>query len=62
ISFSALGGTTGSIITGNIFQHFDGKQAFYFSLIPMAILVICLILFSRLQKKFKQSTENGSNA
>lgn len=62
IIFSALGGTTGSIITGNIFQHYDGKQAFYFSLIPMAILVICLILFSRLQKKFKQSTENGSNA
>ena len=53
IIFSALGGTTGSIITGNIFEHYDGKQAFYFSLIPMAILIVCLFLFSRLQKKEK---------
>ena len=57
IIFSALGGTTGSIITGNIFQHYDGKQAFYFSLIPMAILVICLLRFSRLQKKEKQTAK-----
>lgn len=62
IIFSALGGTTGSIITGNIFEHYDGKQAFYFSLIPMAILVICLILFSRLQKKLKQSPANKTDA
>lgn len=55
IIFSALGGTTGSIITGNIFEHYDGKQAFYFSLIPMAILIICLFLFSRLQQKEKKS-------
>lgn len=62
IIFSALGGTTGSIITGNIFEHYDGKQAFYFSLIPMTILVICLILFSRLQKKLKQSPANKTDA
>ena len=55
IIFSALGGTTGSIITGNIFEHYDGKQAFYFSLIPMAILIVCLFLFSRLQQKEKKS-------
>lgn len=53
IIFSALGGTTGSIITGNIFEHYDGKQAFYFSLIPMAILIVCLLLFKRLQQKEK---------
>ena len=53
IIFSALGGTTGSIITGNIFEHYDGKQAFYFSLIPMAILIVCLFLFNRLQQKEK---------
>jgi fucose permease len=57
IIFSALGGTTGSIITGNIFEHYDGKQAFYFSLIPMAILVVCLLLFNRLQRKEKQTTK-----
>ena len=53
IIFSALGGTTVSIITGNIFEHYDGKQAFYFSLIPMAILIVCLFLFNRLQQKEK---------
>lgn len=52
ILFSALGGTTGSIITGNIFEHYGGKNAFYFSLAPMAILIICLFVFRRLQKQF----------
>lgn len=53
IIFSALGGTTGSIITGNIFEKYGGEKAFYFSLIPMAILIICLFIFRNLQKKFK---------
>ena len=53
IIFSALGGTTGSIITGHIFESYGGKSAFYFSLIPMAILIICLSIFKRLQTKFK---------
>jgi fucose permease len=35
IIFSALGGTTGSIITGNIFGLLGGQKAFYFSLIPI---------------------------
>ena len=53
IIFSALGGTTGSIITGNIFQHYGGQKAFYFSLIPMTILLVCLFLFRRLQLKIR---------
>lgn len=51
VIFSALGGTTGSIITGNIFQAYGGQTAFYFSLIPISILIISLIFFNRLQKK-----------
>jgi fucose permease len=51
IIFSALGGTTGSIITGNIFEKYGGQNAFYFSLIPMTILIICLFFFRRLQLK-----------
>ena len=51
VIFSALGGTTGSIITGFIFQHYGGQTAFYFSLIPISILIISLIFFNRLQKK-----------
>ena len=51
VIFSALGGTTGSIITGYIFEHFGGQSAFYFSLIPMAILIILLVIFNRLSEK-----------
>lgn len=51
IIFSALGGTTGSIITGHIFERYDGQTAFYFSLIPMSILIVCLFIFKKLQSK-----------
>jgi FHS family glucose/mannose:H+ symporter-like MFS transporter len=51
VIFSALGGTTGSIITGNIFQHYGGQTAFYFSLVPISLLAVSLFLFNRLQKK-----------
>lgn len=51
VIFSALGGTTGSIITGHIFQAYGGQTAFYFSLVPISILIISLLFFNRLQKK-----------
>lgn len=51
VIFSALGGTTGSIITGNIFEHFGGQTAFYFSLVPITILFITLFFFNRIQKR-----------
>lgn len=51
IIFSALGGTTGSLITGNIFEHFGGKTAFYFSLVPIGILLVALFFFQKLQAK-----------
>lgn len=51
VIFSALGGTTGSIITGHIFEAYGGQTAFYFSLVPIAILIVSLIFFNRLQKK-----------
>lgn len=50
VIFSALGGTTGSILTGYIFEHFGGETAFYFSLLPMGLLIICLSFFNKLQK------------
>ena len=34
IIFSAIGGTTGSLLTGYIFDKYNGQTAFYFSLIP----------------------------
>ena len=50
VIFSALGGTTGSIITGHIFEAYGGQTAFYFSLVPITILIFSLIYFNRLQK------------
>lgn len=49
VVFSALGGTTGSIITGHIFEAWGGQTAFYFSLAPIAVLLLLLFLFKRLQ-------------
>ncbi len=46
IIFSALGGTTGSVLTGVLFSKFSGQTAFYMTLIPMAIM---LVLFYRLK-------------
>ncbi len=51
IVFSALGGTTGSIITGNIFGKLGGQTAFYCSLLPIGILLVGLFFFKRLQAK-----------
>lgn len=53
VIFSALGGSTGSMITGYIFQHYDGKTAFYFSLIPIGLLIVLLIGFYKIQQKGK---------
>jgi FHS family glucose/mannose:H+ symporter-like MFS transporter len=47
VIFSALGGTLGSRITAIVFARFDGIHAFYFSLIPMTLLLISLFLFKR---------------
>jgi FHS family glucose/mannose:H+ symporter-like MFS transporter len=51
IIFSAIGGTCGSLITGYIFDKYNGQAAFYFTLVPIGILIICLSIFKRLQKK-----------
>ncbi|MCP4273880.1 MAG: MFS transporter [Gammaproteobacteria bacterium] len=44
VLFSALGGTTGSIITGYVFSSFDGQTAFYLTLFPIMIIMIMLRL------------------
>jgi fucose permease len=57
VIFSALGGTTGSIITGNIFQAYGGQTAFYFSLLPIGILMISLFMFNRIQSRTESKVE-----
>lgn len=51
VIFSALGGTTGSVITGHIFEAYGGQTTFYFSLVPIALLAVCLFFFNMLQNK-----------
>jgi fucose permease len=47
VVFSALGGTLGSYITAEVFASFDGINAFYFSLVPMTLVLITLFFFKR---------------
>jgi len=54
VVFSALGGTLGSLTTGFIFQTYGGETAFYFSLIPIAILITALFIFKRIKDKMKK--------
>lgn len=56
VIFSALGGTTGSIIVGYIFGHFSGQTAFTLSLIPMTIILIMLFFFKRESERAHSQT------
>lgn len=50
IIFSALGGTIGSRIVGELFQSIGGAKAFYFLLVPMVLLIIFVLLIDRISK------------
>ncbi len=56
VVFSALGGTLGSYITAQVFAHFDGIHAFYFSLVPTTLLLITLFQFKRESDRVPAST------
>ncbi|QNK03824.1 MFS transporter [Dyella telluris] len=47
VIFSALGGTLGSRITAIVFSSFGGIHAFYFSLVPMSLVLVTLFYFKR---------------
>ena len=47
VIFSALGGTTGSILTGFVFQKYSGQTAFYFCLFPIVGLFVTLFFFRK---------------
>ena len=51
IIFSALGGTIGSRIVGELFESIGGANAFYFLLIPMGLLIIFVLLIDRMSKQ-----------
>lgn len=48
---SALGGTLGSVIIGNLFDLLGGNKVFYLSLIPMTIILISLFFLNRIAGK-----------
>ncbi|MFP4845134.1 MFS transporter [Winogradskyella sp. PE311] len=51
IIFSALGGTIGSRIVGELFESIGGANAFYFLLIPMVLLIVFVLLIDRMSKR-----------
>jgi FHS family glucose/mannose:H+ symporter-like MFS transporter len=50
VLFSATGGTLGSRITAYFFERLGGG-AFYFTLVPMTLLLIAVFVLRRLTKK-----------
>lgn len=51
VIFSALGGTTGSIITGTVFGEFGGNTAFYLALVPLVGILAALYFFRRVTER-----------
>lgn len=60
VIFSALGGTTGSLITGHVFEAYGGQTAFYFSLVPIGLLLILLTVFNRMQPATKLTVTSSA--
>ena len=56
VVFSALGGTTGSMVTGLTFARFDGQTAFYLSLFPLSLLLASLFLLNKLHRQGPATT------
>jgi len=59
VIFSALGGTSGSMVTGYVFGRFDGQLAFYLTLVPIALLLAGLFLF---RMQVERSSLNAGQA
>ena len=47
VVFSALGGTTGSFVTGQLFARVGGQTGFYLTLVPLAVLAGTVIALRR---------------
>ncbi|MFT4536774.1 MAG: FHS family glucose/mannose:H+ symporter-like MFS transporter [Saprospiraceae bacterium] len=51
VIFSALGGTLGSFIIGYLFKNVGADTAFFYTLIPMGVLLISMIILRRLTRE-----------
>ncbi|MEJ7806315.1 MAG: MFS transporter, partial [Telluria sp.] len=47
VIFSALGGTTGSFVTGYVFGNASGHVAFYLTLVPISLVLVTMFFFKR---------------
>jgi fucose permease len=56
IIFSALGGTIGSRIVGELFESIGGANAFYFLLVPMVLPIVFVLLINKISKKQEEIT------
>ncbi len=52
VIFSALGGTTGSLMIGFFSQNFSTHNAFFFPLVPITLLALALMPYKKLSDKF----------
>ncbi len=59
VIFSALGGTSGSLIIGSISQNFNVHDAFFFPPFPITILALMLIPYKKLSDRFGQAHHTG---
>jgi fucose permease len=62
VIFSALGGTTGSLITGYVFGRFSGHFAFYLTLVPIGLMLVSLYAFKRQIGKGVEVVEQVAHA
>jgi MFS transporter, FHS family, glucose/mannose:H+ symporter len=60
VIFSALGGTSGSMVTGFLFGRLDGQTAFYFTLVPLILLFLILIPYRRKREQFDLNSNTNA--
>lgn len=57
VIFSAVGGTTGSLLAGHLFDRFSGQQAFYITaIVPLILLFLAVITMNKTKLYFKLNT------
>jgi fucose permease len=55
--FSALGGTSGSLVVGFVSQRLSVHNAFFFPVVPIVLLSVMLVVYKRLSDQFVQPAE-----
>jgi fucose permease len=62
IIFSALGGTSGSLIIGIVSQKLNVHNAFLFPVIPITLLALMLIPYRKLSDRFGETHQRMNNS